>query len=577
MGKRETHQGRETHRRRKRRLVRDTNQTPHHMFNTQRKWISAQGDALCAWTHRRLRARLALSAALVVLALVPGCATHGHVAAVDQEVSGIRGNQELILSKLDTLEQNQIRVAKLSDQLETLQQQLAGMPSTDTNGARTAMGLQRTLIDLETQLVVTNAHLAETQERFDQLETRLRSVEAEQERTAAARDKASRFLAERLSALSGTPPETAPEAGIVTARVVPPAPEATGAHTVEHMAGPGETLGTIAAAHFGDPAFWLPLWEANPQLHNPHHLEVGDTVVIPPQSRISLPGPKMAAKPAAAPPMPEPAPSTFTHTVAPGDTLGTIAAAYLGDSGRWREVLRANPDLADPDRVKVGQLLQVPVRDGATVARDIPEGTPTPSAPDPATGMVRHTVTPGDTLGTIANVYLGSPREWRRVWGANPELDDPDRLVAGQVLNVPVGKLDVPVAEPADTTAPGQDTPGKARHVIAPGDTLGTIAATYLGDSALWRTVWEANPWLDSPDRIEVGQTLEIPLVPGVGSTASRVQPLWHTVQAGETLGIIAARYLGDPAMWEVFWAANPSLPDPHDLTPGQVLRVPGQ
>ena len=47
------------------------------------------------------------------------------------------------------------------------------------------------------------------------------------------------------------------------------------------------------------------------------------------------------------------------YTVVAGDTLFSIASRELGDGGRWRDIVSANPGLA-PDRLRVGQVLELP-------------------------------------------------------------------------------------------------------------------------------------------------------------------------------------------------------------------------
>ncbi len=46
------------------------------------------------------------------------------------------------------------------------------------------------------------------------------------------------------------------------------------------------------------------------------------------------------------------------YTVMPGDTLGKIARATLGDPKRWREIAEHNG--VNPNRIRVGQVLQIP-------------------------------------------------------------------------------------------------------------------------------------------------------------------------------------------------------------------------
>ena len=47
------------------------------------------------------------------------------------------------------------------------------------------------------------------------------------------------------------------------------------------------------------------------------------------------------------------------HIVKSGDTLSSIAADYLGDSGKYTELAKIN-GIANPDLIKVGQKIQIP-------------------------------------------------------------------------------------------------------------------------------------------------------------------------------------------------------------------------
>lgn len=50
-----------------------------------------------------------------------------------------------------------------------------------------------------------------------------------------------------------------------------------------------------------------------------------------------------------------------THLVRKGDTLSTIAEQTWGTASRWTEIFEANRDvLDDPDRIRPGQVLQLP-------------------------------------------------------------------------------------------------------------------------------------------------------------------------------------------------------------------------
>ena len=51
-----------------------------------------------------------------------------------------------------------------------------------------------------------------------------------------------------------------------------------------------------------------------------------------------------------------------THDVVSGDTLSALAKRYYGDASKYNRIFEANRDqLNDPDKIKVGQKLKIPV------------------------------------------------------------------------------------------------------------------------------------------------------------------------------------------------------------------------
>jgi nucleoid-associated protein YgaU len=51
-----------------------------------------------------------------------------------------------------------------------------------------------------------------------------------------------------------------------------------------------------------------------------------------------------------------------TYTVKAGDTLSKIAKEHLGDANGYMKIFDANKDqLSDPDKIKPGQVLKIPV------------------------------------------------------------------------------------------------------------------------------------------------------------------------------------------------------------------------
>lgn len=60
-----------------------------------------------------------------------------------------------------------------------------------------------------------------------------------------------------------------------------------------------------------------------------------------------------------------PAPAAQTYTVQAGDTLSKIAKHFYGDAHAYRTIFEANRDqLSDPDKIRTGQVLKIPPREG---------------------------------------------------------------------------------------------------------------------------------------------------------------------------------------------------------------------
>lgn len=169
-----------------------------------------------------------------------------------------------------------------------------------------------------------------------------------------------------------------------------------------------------------------------------------------------------------------------------------------------------------------------------------------------------YTVRPGDTLSDIAG-RLGS------TVGALADANgiaDPDRIVAGQVLDVP------------GTGQDGSPDPGPAgHHVVRPGETLSAIAARY---GITTSELAAANGIVD-PNRVLAGSRLTVAEAPATGAADAAATPApatgaSHVVEPGETLSAIAGTYgvsVADLA------AAN-GIGDPNHIVAGTQLRVPG-
>ena len=66
--------------------------------------------------------------------------------------------------------------------------------------------------------------------------------------------------------------------------------------------------------------------------------------------------------------------------------------------------------------------------------------------------------------------------------------------------------------------------------------------------------------------------------VAAVDDTAGGDDPVFHTVEKGDTLWAIAAKTLGNGARYEEIFEANkPMLSHPDKIYPGQMLRIPAK
>jgi len=212
-----------------------------------------------------------------------------------------------------------------------------------------------------------------------------------------------------------------------------------------------------------------------------------------------------------------------------GDSLSEIAAEY----GVTVSALMTANGITDPDRLFMGQELVVPgVGPGTTTL-------------PPLVVVVQS----GDSLSGIAADYGVTVAALVAANG----IDDPDRVHPGQELVIPGASA---AARPKGPTV----------VVVKSGDSLSKIAARYeVTVSALM-----AANGLDDPDRLQIGQRLTIP---GTASPTTTLPPLVVTVESGESLSIIAARY--DLTVGAL--AAANGITDPNRLSVGQELVIPGR
>lgn len=187
---------------------------------------------------------------------------------------------------------------------------------------------------------------------------------------------------------------------------------------------------------------------------------------------------------------------SLDYTVKKGDSLNSIAAEY-GVS--VSAILKAN-NISDPDLILIGQHLVIPGHDGRPAQV--------------------HVVAAGETLGRIAAHYGTKTAQLASLNG----IDNVNLIRIGQKLKIPGG-------------GSGTSSGATGYHVVTAGETLASIAAKY---GVPVQELAAANG-ITNPSLIYVGARLALGgkgfVAEGESGTST------HVVAAGETLGSIAAKY----------------------------------
>ncbi|MDP2871642.1 MAG: SafA/ExsA family spore coat assembly protein [Bacillota bacterium] len=264
---------------------------------------------------------------------------------------------------------------------------------------------------------------------------------------------------------------------------------------------------------------------ANPQIVNPNVIFPGQKICIP-----AVPPP---------PPPPPACPNGFIYVVQPGDTMFTIAQKF-GVS--LAALIAANPQIPDPNVIFPGQQICVP-------------GAPPPPPPVPCPGGFIYTVQPGDTMFLIAQRFGVS---LAALIAANPQIPNPNLIFPGQQICVP-----------CTMPPPGPHCPGGFIYVVQSGDTMFLIAQRF---GVTLSALIAANPQIPNPNLIFPGQRICVPAHTPAPSPPSCPGGFIYVVQSGDTMFKIAQRF---GVTLSALIAANPQIPNPNLIFPGQRICVP--
>jgi spore coat assembly protein SafA len=181
-----------------------------------------------------------------------------------------------------------------------------------------------------------------------------------------------------------------------------------------------------------------------------------------------------------------------------------------------------------------------------------------------------YTIKPGDTLYSIAKRFNVSVAN---LHNANPQIVDPNVIYPGQTLVIPgLGTI------PATWPQPPMRVPMSPVIPPAPECPDGQIYQVVSGDTMFkiaqrfeidLDTLVQANPQIPDPNWIYPGQEI---CIPGTAVPPSCVDGVAYTVKAGDTLFEIAKQ---NGVMLSDLIAANPQISDPDRVFPGQVICIP--
>ena len=153
-------------------------------------------------------------------------------------------------------------------------------------------------------------------------------------------------------------------------------------------------------------------------------------------------------------------------------------------------IFTAAPPMIAPSRPPAARL--APAQPSAPVAPTIAPLNPAKRDVVPTVVTVKR----GDSLWKLAQQHLGRGVRWHDLLSSNPDILDPNHIVAGSQIVLPTS-----ISSVRTTT----------KFTVRPGDTLSQIAQSQLGRASYAACIAHANPSIYDPNLIYAGQVLLLP------------------------------------------------------------------
>ncbi len=180
------------------------------------------------------------------------------------------------------------------------------------------------------------------------------------------------------------------------------------------------------------------------------------------------------------------------HTIAPDESISTLAEQYYGDYRKFHLIADYN-ELEDPTKVKVGQEIKIPVIEGIPIMADpdaiqTDAGASAEALPDEIITVKRyiiHTVKPEESLSKLAMKYYGDYSQFHLIAQFN-NIEDGRSVRVGQELKIPeveglpfqtAGKI-----QETQTVAPAKAQPPPPAQDEKPPETEISTTTTTLED-----------------------------------------------------------------------------------------------